>query len=110
MASKLAIVFGATGNVGAGIARQLVKNGSKVVLPVRNVSKLSADIREAATAKPDTVTVIEADTATSEGMSKVSCPPRQKYRNSCIGSEGRLIADLPMTDQPRPACRRTKLS
>jgi NAD(P)-dependent dehydrogenase (short-subunit alcohol dehydrogenase family) len=44
VASKVAVVFGCTGNVGPGIALSFLQKGYTVAMPVRSVAKLDSSL------------------------------------------------------------------
>lgn len=71
-AERLAVVLGATGNIGFGAVKALLSSGWSVVAPVRDLSKsrgrFSAEALRTAT---DRLRLVEAEMSSEEGASKV---------------------------------------
>lgn len=64
--SKVALVTGATAGIGEAIARELLEEGAKVVIPGRSKEKL-----DRIWGGTDTIQTIEADLTTTEGVETV---------------------------------------
>ncbi|MHA6765009.1 SDR family NAD(P)-dependent oxidoreductase [Streptacidiphilus sp. PAMC 29251] len=69
LAGKLAVVTGASGGIGLGLAERLAKAGADLVLPVRNPARGEAALARIRLAAPDAmVTLRELDLASLDSV------------------------------------------